>query len=155
MGNQAVVCFGIQDTVETTPVVHFHWNGGPESIWALIDTAREYDQMTMSNVVKLATMLWPETKVVSIDAGFASENAMARSAPDHGAFFFTYGIAYPRRLMNTSCGVLNLSLQEVLEEAKAARGHPTYKSIRAFLAEALSSQERLRYAWECGAIAAA
>lgn len=155
MGNQAVVCFGIQETVESTPVLHLQWNGGPESVWALIDTARECDQMTMTTVIGLARMLWPDSKVVQVDAGFTSEQAMARSAPDNGAFFFTYGIAYPRRMVNTSYGVASLSLQEVLQEAKAARSHPAYQASRAFLRAALESQERLRYAWECGAIAAA
>jgi hypothetical protein len=155
MGNQAVVCFGIQETVEATPVLHLHWNGGPECVWALIDTAREYDQMTMTTVIGLARMIWPQSKIVQVDAGFVSEQAMARSAPDNGAYFFSYGIAYPRRLVNTSYGVDSLSLQEVLQEAKAARAHPGYESVRAFLREALESQERLRYAWECGAIAAA
>lgn len=155
MGNQAIVCFGVQETVEGTPVAHFHWNGGPESIWALIDTAREYDQLTLPNVLALAGMAWPEAKVVSVDAGFVSEHAMARSAPDNGAFFFTYGIAYPRRLVNTRLGVASLNVQEVLQEARSARAHPAYKALRGFLSASLEAQQRIRYAWECGAIAAA
>jgi len=149
MGNKAILCFGLSDEVKSTSVLYMHWNGGPASVYALMDVAREHDMLTLTGVAFLARMAWPDGKTAYIDSGYESEEAMAKSAQDNGCYFITYGISFPRRLKEFHLqGVHHLNIQEVIEEGKAARETASYQTTTMFLRESLSAVQRIRYAWE-------
>jgi hypothetical protein len=41
MGNRAVIAFTDRNQPKPEVAVYMHWNGGPESIWAIIDVMKE------------------------------------------------------------------------------------------------------------------
>lgn len=94
MGNRAAIAFIDQQTRKPETFVYMHWNGGPESVYAILDVLKEKDRMSHSSEYTTARFAHLACELIDSDGlsvGVMAFNTImqaANMADDNGLYVF-------------------------------------------------------------------
>ncbi len=137
MGNRSYIV--LKDKKEYGSAIYLHWNGGPESIYAFIDTLKEYGaRMDISygtaRLVQLIGNFMGGTLSLGIEGAPQNKKDLEQYTPgDNGLFVYDVNTEKMERMMS-DCTKSNdgqyhekvkwLSDKQVEQERKEAYKHP-------------------------------
>lgn len=149
MGNRAFVAFTDRNQSKPRVGIYLHWNGGPETVYAIVDVLKERGCLnhsagyTTARFAHLAChLLDGDGLSVGIDT-FTTPMQCANCADDNGLYIYDIGSGEMQRYIST--GFANqprkLSPAEVKSEERRARLHKYWHedSIREQLRAAFQS----------------
>lgn len=94
MGNRAVIAFTDNDAKKPAVCVYLHWNGGPESVYAILDVMKEGRGMAHSAAYSVARFAHLACELVGHDGHsvgvqpFTNLLEMAGLGEDNGLYVF-------------------------------------------------------------------
>ena len=153
MSNSAVVAFVDKQTPRPEVAVYMHWNGGAESVYAILDVMRERRGMVHSASYSTARFAHLACELLGHDGlsvgveRFTQKHDMAGMAFDHGLFIFDIStermVERVVRVKDTADKFRKLSEKEMRAEEMQARGHKywDHDQIREKLRAALPVKE--------------
>lgn len=150
MGNRAVIAFTDSNERKPTVAVYMHWNGGPESIYAILDVMKEHGGMVHSASYSAARFTHLACTLLNGDGlsvglmGFTNITEMASTGEDNGLYVYDIGTATMERYTaRGEARAKKATMVAVAAEEVAARQHKYWQDdkIRNGLRAAFKKQE--------------
>jgi hypothetical protein len=140
MGNRAAIAFTDKQTRKPETFVYMHWNGGPESVYAILDVLHEKGRASHSAEYTTARFAHLACELIDGDGlsvgvmPFTTIDDAAHTADDNGLYVHDISTGKTERYVAAGFDkdARKLTLEETLREISSARAHEYWKgdSIR-------------------------
>ena len=131
MGNRAAIAFTDRDDAKPQTVVYMHWNGGPESVYAILDVMKEHKGFVHSASYSTARFCHLACELVGHDGHsvgidcYCTPMSHANSADDNGLYIVNITTGDVTRYVTRGYGQKphKLTVAETATEERMARKH--------------------------------